>query len=122
MLSFWPVAARDEAVVVWRDNEVGSVDEVCEAEGWRGGELGPGIVDEGCAVGEGWVCCVGLVLCRVRDEVLALWEGGPTKREGAGSRCAGCLDIFFKGRVFWVCLSVSGGSWVRDVRRGMLGV
>lgn len=35
------------------------------------------------------------MFARVREALLALCDGGPTNREGAGKRCEDCLDIWF---------------------------
>lgn len=58
---------------------------------FRDGEEGPGIVEDG-TVRE---FCDVSVFARVREALLALWEGGPTNREGAGKRCEDCFDIWF---------------------------
>lgn len=54
------------------------------------GDEGPGMAEEG-TVRE---FCDVSVFARVRETLLALCDGGPTKREGAGKRWEDCLDIW----------------------------
>lgn len=49
------------------------------------------------------------VFARVREALLALCEGGPTNREGAGKRCEDCFDMI----AIWGCEVEDGGSTVR---------
>jgi hypothetical protein len=57
----------------------------------KDGEAGPGIAEEGTAR----EFCDVSVFARVRETLLALREGGPTKSEGAGRRWDDCFDIWF---------------------------
>jgi hypothetical protein len=90
------VFCRDR-LVSRRDRPVFDLDSgVCVKDG----EEGPGIVEEGTAR----ELCDVSVFARVRETLLALREGGPTKSAGAGRRWDDCLDIWFL-----FCENASGG-------------
>jgi len=73
-LVFWR-----ERFVFCRDRPVFDLD----SDVWfKDGEEGPGIADEGTAR----ELCDVSVFARVRETLLALREGGPTKSDGAGRR------------------------------------
>jgi hypothetical protein len=89
-LVFWRdrlVFCRDR-LVFCRDRPVFDL----ESGVWvKDGEAGPGIAEEGTAR----EFCDVSVFARVRETLLALREGGPTKSEGAGRRWDDCFDIWF---------------------------
>lgn len=74
------------SLVFWRDRPVFCRDrpvfDLDSGVWFKDGDEGPGIAEEG-TVRE--LCDVS-VLARVREALLALREGGPTKSDGAGSR------------------------------------